>query len=295
MAPKPKSPKKRALKALSKGAADKMWAEMRREFESTEIGIRELARKYGIRSHTTVLRHVNDEDWRKQPAEIAANIATEGVIDTLLAASSVAKSGSAAPLQGPPGNIKDTDGSSDSSNKRTGFEAGPLAVANQSGAGRAGRRMALVQQEQLLKEIRVADQVLDVSTRMLTMLMEVMQEEDLLRANQIVSRFSAIGGKTESFSGLVRAATAALEKGVTMRRRALNMEGKLGLGAAGTGQNGGDIPEQVKTLLPTLSTTELLELRRAATMLNKQIQNAAPVAEQNVIEGVADAILGPEG
>lgn len=294
MSAKPKSPKKRALKALSPGAMKKMWAEMRGEFETTEIGIRELARKYGIKSHTTVLRRVEAENWKKQPGEIAANIATEAVIDKVLATDPAPLPGS----QGAPKNhqekSKDQDSIRNKANPETGVYAGPLAVADQSGAVRAGRRMAMVQQRQLLKEIEVADQIIGLSTEILTMLTAVLKEEDLTKANLIVSRFSAIGGKTESFSGLVRAATASMDKGITIRRRALNMEAKLGVGNQMPGA-AADTPDQVKKMLPALSTDQLLELRRAAAIMNKQIQAAAPADVHQTIDGVADAILGPEG
>jgi hypothetical protein len=289
VAAKPKSAKKRALKALSPAATKKMWAEMRTEFETTEIGIRELARKYGIKSHTTVLRRVETENWKKQPGEIAANIATEAVIDRVLAADSSAEK----TTQKPPENAKDQEKKRDSANPATGVFAGPLAVADQSGAVRAGRRMALVQQRQLLKEIEVADQVIGLSTDILSLLTAVLKEEDLAKANLIVSRFSAIGGKTESFSGLMRAATASLDKGISIRRRALNMEAKLGIGNQMPGA-AADAPEQVKKMLPSLSTDQLLELRRAAAIMHKQIQSAGPIETAQTIDGVADAILGPD-
>lgn len=293
MAKKTKQPVQVSIKALSDDAQAKLWAEIRREFETTPIGIRALARDFGIKSHTIVLRKVQSEGWRRQTEMISAHIATEGVIAVLTEQAA----GPAGPNTGPQPGAADHAESSElvgnlgeTTKRREGVEAGPLAVADQGGAVRAARRMAQVQQAQLVKEINLADQAINLSTQMLGMLQQVLVEEDLLKASAIVRRFSAIGSKQESFSGLMRSAVGGLEKGIMIRRRALQMEGKLGLGQ-GAGE---ELPEQVRAMLTTLPTEELMKLRRAAEVMNREIENSRPQNEGEVIEGVASALLDNE-
>ncbi len=292
--PKPKLQSVISLKALSDKALEKLWSEMRLEFETTPIGIRELARKFGLKSHTPLLRKVQAESWRKQPDLMSAHIATEAVIDVLASREGGADRSKSGPKPGAadhPDVEQVAENSGEIANSRPGSVAGPLAVANQAGAVRAARRMAQVQQNQLLKEIALADQAIDMSTQMLTLLKAVLVEEDPVKAALIVARFSAIGSKQESFSGLMRAAVGGLKDGIAMRRRALQMEKTLGLDKSATQ---GELPEQVRSMLPNLTTAQLMDLRRAGEVMNKQIEMTRPRADEQVIDGIADAILDAE-
>jgi hypothetical protein len=283
--------------SLSTEGQERLWAEMKHEFETTEIGIRELARKFGQKSHTTVLRRQQKEGWRKDPNMIAANVATNSVIDMVLAAGADGELGGAqsgasganppVPLAPPFSNLDDV--LEETTKKEPPRTIGELAVADQAGAVRAGKRMAAVQQQQILKEIAKSDQIIAFGTTLIDQLSILISssDEDLVR--QIASRLRMVGSKTESLSGLVRAAVATVDKGLAIRRKALSMEAKLLPNAAGAG--GEDPPEQVKEVLTTLSMEKMMELRRAAAMLNQEVALTRPATEADALEGVAEEIL----
>jgi hypothetical protein len=308
------------MSAVAQAAVAKMWTEIREKFETTPASIRDLAREFGIKSHTTVLRRVQNENWTKQQAPIAAHIATEGIISEVLHASAPAASagrgaGTVPAIESPKpepdeaqktaelnhhSTSKNQEISSVVSEKpKLGRPLGGMSAetaAEQRGTVRAAERMALVHQRQALLEIELADQALHLSGRVMQVLQTVIDTEDLGEAQRLINRFGAFGEDTESFSGLLRTAIMGIEKGVNLRRRAIGMEVRMGRNTSieTTPITSADLPEQVREMLPNLSTEELVELRKAAVLMGKKLEAAAPVEAQNTIEGLAEAILERE-
>jgi hypothetical protein len=305
-----KTAKTRAMGAVAQAAVAKMWAEIRQEFETTPASIRDLARKWGIKSHTTVLRRVQQEGWVKQPEVIAAGIATEGVITEMLDAESPSEP---AQKTSPEHHDADTKIDHASTSKVSGnildiainqTAARPAktggrieAAAEQRGAVRAAERMALVQQRQALREVAMADRILDLSARVIAQLQTMMESEDLIEVQRTINRLTAFGEDTESFSGLLRTAIMGIKEGVNLRRRAIGMDlrQQRNTSTDAVPVSAADLPEQVREMLPTLSTEELVELRKAAVLMGKKLQIAAAPEAVNTIDGLAEAILEGEG
>ncbi len=284
----------------------RLWAEIREEFETTDIGLRALAKKYGIKSHATIKRRVDSENWRRDVPSVAAHIATQNVLQSLENEPALGGSqgGSSPPVEQPPesqnhaekigetvkSEVVEKGGSQGGSSPP--FKPTSLAISEQVGAIRAARRMATAQEQQLLREIELANATIGISASMIQMLNTAITTEDPAEATKIISRFKALGGKMESFSSLLKAALAGVEKGVAMRRKALGMEPRGGIPAPGAGAAGqAELPEQVQQMLPALSTEQLMELRRTAAMLNEKMRLAQPQAHITIDAEIAEAAI----
>lgn len=288
MAAKPKAKAKRSKGGI-KAAEARLWAEMQEEFETKGTGVRELARKYGIKSHASVVRRINDPDkpWKRDEASISAHLATEKVLESLdqkdkLAA---AANSQAEPEANQPVTTKDQVKTEEISTGEPLLTAGSLALAEQKSTVRSATKLAIQQAAQLEREIEVADLTLETSTRMLKMLKTLMETEDMDKIADVMSRFNAIGGKMESFSSLIRAAVTGVEKAVTMRRKALGMDQVL----KGTNPNTSplipqELPDQVRNIMPGLSTEQLIEMRKVSALLNRQLALQRP-GMNTVIDG----------
>jgi hypothetical protein len=152
---------------------------------------------------------------------------------------------------------------------------GSLSTSEQTGAIRAAARIARTQEQQLRQELDASDQALALSRKMMEMLTTILDGTDAEGIRSAMIAF-ARGGKQESFSSLARSAAAVMEKGLSLRRRALGMDPSMTRAALpGAPQsNSAEIPEQVKSLLPSMSIEELLQMRQTAELLQARMKDA---------------------
>jgi hypothetical protein len=262
-------------------AEQALWERIRFDYETKGTPLRRLAREYDIKSHATIVRRVELEGWTRSVEAMSAHFATEAVLDHLLEAQQQAETSAQKPAQPKPDKISNNPEKMEISANRQPVENVVETIdrrdSEQKPAITAAKKLASAQQRQLMMEIQTADLVIGSSAKLIKVLEKIMTMEDPVEIIRELMPFQMVG-KMESFSGLMRAAISGVKEGVSLRRRALGMEQRAGYGqsTAVSGVTNEDLPEQVRDLLPNLSTDQLLELQRTAAMLNKKMEISGP-------------------
>ena len=209
------------------------WAEIQREWETTKISLTALAKKYAIRSKTTVLRRVQAEGWVREvdagdarPARGAVIADPAATMDKAAASEGgMATAGHERASAPPPASGASADGEIDVS-PETFLEAGRLGLASlQDPIAARHLAIAYVVQEtgvMLMRRLQAVlkppvidpDGLHDMGDRA----REGGDEADMLGNLQ---RLIRVNPDRETLTALIRTAGKTLELGLNMERRAL--------------------------------------------------------------------------
>jgi hypothetical protein len=268
----------------------KLWTKIREEFETEGAGVRELGRRHEV-SHTTISRRAAAEHWLRDEKAMTAHFATQQVIQSLDdKAAPGAETGANQVVVHQGKNPTDAEKTVDSENHAPVAGGGASDDPEQGRAIASAQRTAKVQAQQLEREIELADGAIELAAGLMDVLREVLAEPDISRAMMLTRKFQ---GPTESFSGLMKSAIGTLEKAVSIRRRALGLNPGYSYGEKASGGqihnplSAEDLPQRVRSILPTMSTEELMKMREASVLMNRRIDSGAgrPVIDIDFEEG----------
>lgn len=289
--PKPKARRKSTASKRAKAAASRAarepvrsrtiaWAELRFEYENTDISIRQLAAKFNVH-HTSVLRRKSEEGWRRNVAQVAAHIAERGFVDDVLDGAAI-PIGNAARTPQTPRKPLHPDMAPRYQTEAVEAEPvprderlkhiEPLPSQEVDKELRDAALIALVQRQHIRQEDAMAIQVMTLSARVLDLLDVIVTSDDPAAVSAAADRLSAISDKNESFSAILRAATSSFKEAAIMRRKAIGLD-TLRLNRGESPSNapigGSELPKAVVKLLPDLDINSVHALRDVAEKLEK--------------------------
>jgi hypothetical protein len=264
------------------------WPLIRAEYEQTEIPLRQLAAKWGFRSHGTLSRRIKEEGWQRNVAAIAASMATAEVLDNAGADEGAQHERPPAPERAPdPGKRRlgfgNPEGPVDphllvnapSSRERraipVSFDLDPEDDPDEqlSQAKRIGRLHAL----QVRAELAGGARMISLATRISYLIEIIMWSEDPAEIRDAKNRLTAISAEGgEGLPSLLRAATSTFIEGVKLRRASLSMPAVAlprGGGLRDKPIGADDIPDHVKRMMGKLDTDTLRSLRDAAAAMKQ--------------------------
>jgi hypothetical protein len=175
------------------------WRQIREQYETTDVSQRALAMQWNIASKTTLTRKITDEGWTRRIAHIA----------TTLALLQVAEASDPSPVRND--EAEKIDG--DTILRREADAATPLTA----------RALAAVQSQRVLRQLEFAEKIQEAGRAILRHLLGVLTgEED--KVGEHIKRLLAICPNGEKLATLVKSAAEAIDRAVTIERRALGMD-----------------------------------------------------------------------
>ncbi len=174
------------------------WRQIREQYETTDVSQRALAMQWNIASKTTLTRKITDEGWTRRIANIATTLALIQVAEA--SDPSSVRNGEAEKIAG------DTL-------RREADATIPLTA----------RALAAMQSQRVLRQLEFAEQIQEAGRAILRHLLGVLTgEEDKVGGH--IKRLISIGPDGEKLATLMKAAAEAIDRGVTIERRALGMD-----------------------------------------------------------------------
>ena len=176
---------------------DLPWPQIRQQYETTDISIRQLAMQRGLASKTTLVRKIREEGWTRNIASIA----------THLSLVHVAGGGEPPPADGEAEKI-------DGDTLRREADAAFFLTA---------RNLASMQSRRVLRQVEIAEEIQAAARAIVRRIAGVMTDDEDMVAHHI-QRLSSLCPDGEKLATLVKSAADALDRAVVIERRALGME-----------------------------------------------------------------------
>jgi hypothetical protein len=240
------------------------WPLIRAEYETTGISLRALAARHGLKSHGTILRRIKEENWERDVGAIAANTATDAILDHEEARAPF-------PPRDPNGQVHRL-----TAPELLALPAPPRPLAEPGAEKvRQGQRMGRMQAQQQQNELGAGATMMDVGATILHYAHIVLTSEDMLDIKRASDRLGLDEIASGGMPGMVRAALALIDGGVKLRRAGLGMAPsgltRVVKGAQPLGGMIGDeaIPDHVAKTVSTLGLATLQTLRDTALAIAK--------------------------
>jgi hypothetical protein len=217
---------------------DLPWGEIRRQWETSEISVKALARQHGIASKTTVLRRLTDEGWKRDADVVEAR---QAFADSILDAGAIegtAEDGAVRTIVAgwKPRGYRPPDPREAASQPKPG--ALRTAVAVQADGMDAESLVACSlerrRETSFARQMALACVAQDTGLLLLRRVQGVLQPpcgdgDDAADAAALgnLQRLIRINPDRETLAGLVTTGTKAIELGVALERRALAGDGSV--------------------------------------------------------------------
>ena len=259
------------------------WVAVRHEYETTDISVRALQRRFGIKSDTAIIRRRDKGNWRKDQHAIAARLVTEAVADMAADGKNAGEigkyksintiEGSATPVPNPAEALHTphtTAAHIESEPAHTPNSAPPTRQQlrdrtrdreDETVVNRA-RSMAQIQADAIREQLENATKMRALGLAIAESLAIAASSPDVEQRQAAQRALLSINPDKETFAGLAKAAQSLLDGSTAMQRKVLGMDRPLG---STGGQGGPQVTRPVGELLKRLSLESLMKMREVAT------------------------------
>lgn len=264
-------------KPLKRRASKIDWVAVRREYETTDISRRQLARRWGMASDNSIRRRAAEENWVKDTEAITAGLVTAAV------AKDLSKRTAHKPAQtqddSQHGAISQ-DGAQDVDAERV---EPPLRTPNvraiqteerdraDAQGVETARDLASIHATAIREQVILADKVVEVGERLLDVIRAALDDDPARRMKS--QNTLQINSRTDGLAASIDAAVKLLDKGVGIKRRALGMDvvkNAMEFGSPVGSRALGERKEQdVRDILKKFDLEQLIALSDAAEEVEK--------------------------
>jgi hypothetical protein len=238
-----------------------MWRHIRETYETTEISYEQLAREWGMKSKTTIIRVAQREGWRKNVQRIAddmarAAVALDAEIDGEKAKSRHrSRNFSETPPGIDPQKIEPI--TTKTLDTLTGTTADTRAQDTEDLDVAVAVNLAKLQAEATRRHLAHARMVADIGVALVGHIYTLLSSTDPDAVGDSRMRLLTINPDKETLASLMKVAATMVESGSNMQRRALGMD-------KGAVVQDAKPAQPMERVLQALSPDTLMGLRRAA-------------------------------